>query len=252
MLSKSMQKWIRSLEQKKNRQELGLFIAEGHKLTTDLIKLIPCRLLVSTQGWLDENYNPGLRADEIVSTDKETLNRISLQKNPQDVLGVFKIPDNEITPADLKGKLSLALDNIQDPGNLGTIIRIADWFGINNIICSKDTVDAFNPKTVQATMGAIGRIRLLYTDLNVFLLNSGLPVFGTFLEGETIYNSLLPDEAIILMGNEGNGISGELARLVTKKIFIPDFPLGSTGSESLNVAAATAIVCSEFRRRIYG
>jgi len=252
MLSKSAQKWIRSLEHKKFRQELGLFVAEGHKLTTDLLGQLPCRLLAATPAWLEENRALDLKAAEIVPTDKNTLNRVSLQKNPQEVFGIFEIPDYNVNPEDMKGKLSIALDNIQDPGNLGTIIRIADWFGISYLICSGDTVDAFNPKTVQATMGAIGRVRMQYTDLGTFLPRTGLPVFGAFLDGENIYNCQLPGEAIIVMGNEGNGISGEISGQVTKKIFIPDFPAGKTGSESLNVAVATAIVCSEFRRRIHG
>jgi len=252
MLSKSAQKMIRSLEQKKFRQELGLFMAEGQKLTTDLLGHLSCRLLVATPAWLKENHTLGLKVAEIVTTDKETLNKVSLLKNPQEVFGIFEIPDYNVSPEDMKGKLGLALDNIQDPGNLGTIIRIADWFGIGNLICSENTVDAFNPKTVQATMGAIGRVKIQYTDLETFLPCTGLPVYGTFLEGETIYKCQLPSEAIIVMGNEGNGISREVSGHVTKKIFIPDFPAGKTGSESLNVAVATAIVCSEFRRRIYG
>lgn len=249
MLSKSAQKLIRSLEHKKYRQELGLFLAEGHKLTLDLLGKMPCRLLAATNEWLEKYGNLFEKTIEIVVTEKEILDKISLQKNPQEVLGIFEIPDYNIKPSDLKGKLSLALDNIQDPGNLGTIIRIADWFGISYLICSKDTVDAFNPKTVQATMGAISRMKILYTDLTTFLPQAGLPVYGTFLEGDIIYNCNLPQEAIIIMGNEGKGISNQVIPFVDNKIFIPDFPVGKSGSESLNVAVATAIVCSEFRRR---
>lgn len=250
MLSKSAQKLIRSLEHKKYRQELGLFLAEGHKLTLDLLGKMPCRLLAATKEWLDKNSHFCEKVSEIIVTDKEILDKVSMQKNPQEVLGIFEIPDYNIIPADLKGKLSLALDNLQDPGNLGTIIRIADWFGISYLICSKDTVDAFNPKTVQATMGAISRIKILYTDLTSFLPQTKLPVFGTFLEGDIIYKCELPQEAIIIMGNEGNGISNQVSPFVNNRIFIPDFPVGKSGSESLNVAVATAIVCSEFRRRL--
>lgn len=249
MLSKALQKKIRSLEYKKFRQEYGLFIAEGNKLTSDLLKVLRCRVLVATDDWLAQNKN--IPASEIISTDKETLTKTSLLKCPQEVLGLFEIPQTEVHPDDLKGKLSLVLDNIQDPGNLGTILRIADWFGIEYVICSRNTADAFNPKTVQATMGAIGRVKIFYTDLDDFIPNTGLPVYGTFLEGEIIYNCDLPQEALIVMGNEGNGISDETSKLITKKIFIPDFPLGMTKSESLNVSTATAIVCSEFRRRAY-
>ncbi|MDP4277743.1 MAG: RNA methyltransferase [Bacteroidota bacterium] len=250
MLNKATQKWIRSLEQKKYRQELGLFLAEGNKLTEDLLSLLPCRLLVATQAWSAAHEQ--IKVNERIVTDQETLNHLSLLKHPQEVLGVFEIPDYSIQPQDLNGKISLALDNIQDPGNLGTILRIADWFGIDQVICSIGTADAFNPKTVQATMGAIGRIKLCYTDLCSFLSQTTLPIFGTFLEGKIIYDCPLPAEGIIVMGNEGNGISAEVASLVTEKLFIPDFPAGKSGSESLNVSVATAIVCSEFRRRAYG
>jgi TrmH family RNA methyltransferase len=247
MLNKAAQKWIRSLEHKKYRQELGLFIAEGNKLAHDLLPLLPCKLLVATPDWLKTNGQ--VNALEVISADQETLNRISQLQHPQEVLGVFEIPDYQIKPKDLKGTLSLALDNIQDPGNLGTILRIADWFGIDYVICSRDTADAYNPKTVQATMGAIGRVKLCYTDLYSFLPETGLPIFGTFLEGKSIYDCQLSTEGIVVMGNEGNGISSEVASLVSEKLHIPDYPAGKTGSESLNVSVATAIVCSEFRRR---
>lgn len=251
MLSKSAQKLIRSLELKKFRQETGLFIAEGTKLTTDLLELLECRLLVATEKWIENNRTLCSKANEVVVEDIELINKISLQKNPQGVIAVFKIPEyhiDQITPSE---KLTLALDSIQDPGNLGTIVRIADWFGIDTIICSRETADAFNPKSVQASMGAIGRVKVIYTDLVTFFSENKSPVYGTFLEGDTINNCELGSYGIILMGNEGKGISDNLKLFVNRKIFIPDFPLGKTGSESLNVATATAIVCYEFRRRMY-
>jgi TrmH family RNA methyltransferase len=148
--------------------------------------------------------------------------------------------------------LCLALDNVQDPGNLGTIIRIADWFGIKNIFCSIGTADAYNPKTVQATMGAIGRVRVHYLDLPRYIasLNGKAPIYGTFLDGENIYKKELRNKGIIIMGNEGNGISNECSALVNERLFIPNYPAGCETSESLNVSVATAIICSEFRRRI--
>ena len=250
MLSNAKIKWIHSLEQKKFRQQYGLFTAEGNKLTADLLDLLPCRLLVATEEWFLQN--PGVKADEIIITDKIGIHKASMLKTPQDVLGVFEIPNPELNPDLLKGKISLVLDNIQDPGNLGTILRIADWFGIEQVICSVGTVDAYHPKTVQATMGAIGRVKIHYTSLPFLFEKTDLPVFGTFLEGEVIYHCELPSEGLIVMGNEGNGISESTAKFITRKLYIPDFPLGKTGSESLNVSAATAIVCSEFRRRLYG
>jgi len=247
MLSQAKQKWIRSLEQKKFRQEQGLFLAEGSKCCTDLLELLPCRFLAATSDWLASH--PGLRVPEIAEATHEEIRKASLLKNPQEILAVFEIPSYELKPEQLKGHLSLALDNVQDPGNLGTILRIADWFGIRNILCSVGTVDAFNPKTVQATMGAIGRIRIQYTDLPTYLESVNLPVYGTFLEGKILYEADLQNEGIIVMGNEGNGISQTVEKWITDKLFIPDYPVGETGSESLNVSVATAIVCSEFRRR---
>lgn len=251
MLSKSAQKLIRSLELKKFRQETGLFIAEGTKLTTDLLELLECRLLVATEKWIENNRTLCSKANEVVVEDIELIIKISLQKNPQGVIAVFKIPEYHIDQINPSEKLTLALDSIQDPGNLGTIVRIADWFGIDTIICSRETADAFNPKSVQASMGAIGRVKVIYTDLVTFFSENKSPVYGTFLEGDTINNCELGSYGIILMGNEGKGISDNLKPFVNRKIFIPDFPLGKTGSESLNVATATAIVCYEFRRRMY-
>jgi len=247
MLSQAKQKWIRSLEHKKFRQEQGLFLAEGNKCCTDLLELLPCRFLAATSEWLASH--PGLGVTEMAEATQEEIRKASLLKNPQEVLAVFEMPSYELKPEQLKGSLSLALDNVQDPGNLGTILRIADWFGIRNVLCSIGTTDAFNPKTVQATMGAIGRIRIQYTDLPTFLESVQLPVYGTFLEGKVLYEAEIQNEGIIVMGNEGNGISQAVEKWITEKLFIPDYPVGETGSESLNVSVATAIVCSEFRRR---
>jgi RNA methyltransferase, TrmH family len=247
MLSQAKQKWIHSLEQKKFRQESGLFLAEGGKCCTDLLALLPCRFLVATSNWLETH--PDIRACEISEVTREEIRKASLLKNPQEVLSVFEIPKHELRAENLKGKLSLVLDNVQDPGNLGTILRIANWFGIQDVICSIGTVDAFNPKTVQATMGAIGRVRIHYRELEPFLKSVDLPIYGTFLEGDILYDLPLKNEGLLVMGNEGNGISEAIARQITQKLFIPDFPMGKTGSESLNVGVATAIVCAEFRRR---
>lgn len=250
MISKATIKWIHSLDQKKIRESTGLFLAEGHKLVTDLLPLLSCRLLVATTSWLQAN-RPGIKG-EILEADQEILDRISLQKNPQQVLAIFEQPGLTIKPMDVNDSLCLALDTIQDPGNLGTILRVADWFGIRHVICSQDTVDAYNPKVVQATMGAIGRVKLVYTDLVSFLPATGLPLFGTFLDGTPIHQADLPKSGIIVMGNEGNGISQPVSNLLKGRLYIPDFPMGQTGSESLNVAVATAIVCHEFRRRLQG
>ena len=179
------------------------------------------------------------------------LARVSLLQAPQQVVAVFEKP----TPAPWQptDELALALDGVQDPGNVGTIIRLADWFGIHNILCSPTTADAFAPKVVQATMGALGRVNLHYVDLCEALakLPVETPIYGTFLDGSNIYEQTLDTKGLIIMGNEGQGISPAVERFVSKRLFIPRFPLDATGSESLNVAMATAIVCAEFRRRNY-
>lgn len=250
MLSKNKIKYIRSLEQKKFRKEENAFLTEGPKLVGDLLGHFRCRLIAATSGWLESN--PAVQAEEIVEVSREELARASLLKTPQDVLAVFGIPQTDTDPSVIRHSLCLALDDVQDPGNLGTIIRIADWFGIGHIFCSPGTVDAFSPKTVQATMGALARVQLHYCDLKrlVGTLDGNVPLFGTFLDGKNIYEEPLADHGLIIMGNEGRGISGEMEKLVTRKLLIPNFPQGRATSESLNVAVATAIVCAEFRRRM--
>lgn len=248
MISQAKQKWIRSLELKKNRAESGLFLAEGNKCCSDLLELLPCRYLAATPDWLSSKNT--LKVQEIDQATSDEIRKASLQKNPQDVLAVFEIPKHQLRVEDLAGKLTLALDNVQDPGNLGTILRLADWFGIHDVLCSIGTVDAYNPKTVQATMGAIGRVRIHYVDLEAFLTKVQLPIYGTFLEGDDLYDAPITNEGILIMGNEGNGISDSVKKHVHQKLYIPDFPVGKTGSESLNVGVATAILCSEFRRRV--
>ncbi len=250
MLSKNKIKLITSLSQKKFRDETGFFVAEGTKLVLDLITVFPCSLLVATLGWLKENEFSN--ADEVVEADENDIRKISNQKSPQGVLAVFKKPEYSWSQEDLFHKLSLALDEVQDPGNLGTIIRIADWFGISDIFCSENSADVYNPKTVQATMGALARVHIHTVNLVKFLeeCQSNIPVYGTFMDGENIYEKELSKTGIIVMGNEGNGISTEIEKLVTERLLIPNFPAGQDTSESLNVGVATALVCAEFRRRM--
>lgn len=248
MLSKNKIKFIRSLELKKFRKENKAFLAEGNKLVSDLSGHFRCKLLVSTPEWL--NSNTHISAEEIITVEKDELSRVSLLKTPQDVLAVFETPVCQLSEDNPRKELCLALDDVQDPGNLGTIIRVADWFGIKNIYCSNGTADAFSPKTVQATMGALARVKLHYCDLKELISKlDNVPVFGTFLDGKNIYGNELSANGLIVMGNEGNGISKEVSELINKRILIPNYPQGNETSESLNVAIATAIVCSEFRRR---
>lgn len=250
MLSKNRIKYIRSLELKKNRKEERVFIAENHKLVGDLLGYFHCRILVATYDWLKEN--PKVLADEVIEVTQEELSRVSLLKTPQEVLAVFEQPQYEFQPEVISHSLCLALDDVQDPGNLGTIIRIADWFGIEHIFCSLGTVDVFNPKTVQATMGALARVRLHYCNLTELVSELGdVPVFGTFLDGKNMYHEELSSRGLIVMGNEGNGINEELGKLINRRLYIPNYPQERNTSESLNVAVATSIVCAEFRRRLH-
>ncbi len=250
MLSRNDISTIRSLQQKKYRSETGLFVAEGPKLVSDLSGYFHCRLLASTEEW--SNANSSFKADRKECVSRQELEKASLLSTPQDVIACFEIPEHHLALADMaRSNLVLALDSIQDPGNLGTIARIADWFGIRDIVCSRGTADIYNPKAVQATMGALARVRFHYTDLEKELsaLPADIAVYGTFLNGENMYQGCqLKGNGIVVMGNEGNGISHGIERLVNRRLFIPNWPEGAKTSESLNVAVATAIICAEFRR----
>lgn len=247
MLSKNKIKYIRSLELKKNRKEERAFVAEGHKLVGDLLGHFSCRLLLATRTWMDAH--PHVVADEIIEVTQEELTRASLQKTPQDVLAIFGQPDYPMDTDVISQSLCLALDDVQDPGNLGTIIRVADWFGIEHIFCSQGTVDVYNPKTIQATMGALARVKLHYCHLPSLIASLDVPVYGTFLDGVDMYQENLTNQGLIVMGNEGNGIGDEVGKLVNKRLYIPNYPPQRETSESLNVAMATGIICAEFRRR---
>lgn len=249
MLSKNKLKYIRSLRDKKYRNEHGTFIAEGNKMITELLSTLKCQLLIATPQFTN-NIAPE-NIEEIIEVSDSRLAQASLLKTPQQALAVFYQPqaDDHI---ELNGQLVLALDDIQDPGNMGTIVRLADWYGIRHIFCSHSTADIYNPKVVQATMGAIARVQVHYVDLVSFLRqHADIPVYGTLLDGKNIYEQDITPHGIVVMGNEGNGIRPEIEQLISKKLFIPNYPLGTQTSESLNVAIATAIVCAEFRRRIF-
>jgi len=232
---------------KKYRNREGLFVAEGPKVVGDLLRKYEAKAIYATEKWSPTCIRSTSSVERI--TDEE-LRRISFLQHPQQVLAVFPIPKSNDASLINPSALSLALDGIQDPGNLGTIIRIADWFGIDTIYCSEDTADAYNPKVVQATMGSLARVNIIYLSLDS-LLNSlprGYPVYGTLLDGEDIYKQTLSTNGIIVMGNEGNGISPAIRSKVNRRLLIPNFRIGDS-AESLNVAIATAITCSEFRRR---
>ena len=257
MLTRNEIKEIHALERKRERDESGLFLAEGPKVVGDLLGNFDCQLLVLTEEYLAHNRES---IDELVLrkspsvlrvVSQRELERASLLQSPRDVLAVFAKPKYEgFNIKDACRELVIALDGVQDPGNVGTILRIADWFGIRQIVCSLDTADVFSPKVVQATMGAIARIRVHYQNLCELIkgVDDGVNVMGTYLEGENIYSAQLPFAGILLMGSEGHGISEEMGRLVTKRLHIPAVPCASGGSESLNVAVATAICVSELKR----
>jgi TrmH family RNA methyltransferase len=255
MLSKNQISFVNSLKQKKFREEHQLFIAEGAKIVPELLASeIMVKQIYATSEFLRKVIIPSeVERFEIKETE---LDRISSLSSPNEVLAVCEIPDKKFSGDTFTDKLTLVLDDIKDPGNLGTIIRIADWFGIENIVCSNDTVDAFNPKVVQATMGSIARINVYYTNLTTFFQQQATSnkqlIFGALLEGENIYSKALPSAGFIVIGNESRGISNEIQQLITDKISIPSFSHFNSGSgeaESLNAATATAIICSEFRRR---
>ena len=238
LVSKSQIKLITSLQQKKYRNKLGLFVAEGPKVINELLaaKLQLHSLFTTVEGLF-------VGIDFEVISDKE-ISKISFLKNANNSVAIFKIPLNSNS---IKDGTSVVLDSIRDPGNLGTIIRLCDWFGISNLVCSLDTVDCFNPKVVQATMGSIARVNIFYSDIKEYLSKSVLPVYVGTMDGKNIYKEKLITNSNIVLGNEANGISNEVLNLATHKIGIPQFG-EIKETESLNVATATAILFSEFKR----
>lgn len=259
MISKQTIKFVRSLQLKKFRDESGCFVAESPKVVSDLLALIPCRQLFATPDFLAAHPREGwLGVADLQVISQQELERISQQRAPRGAVAVFEKPVSPCNRMDdfshiAAKELCLALDDVQDPGNLGTIVRVADWFGISHIFASPHTADVFAPKVVQATMGAVGRVRVHYVSLPSLLQGAReqAPVYGTFLDGEDIYHASLPSPSrgIIVMGNEGTGISPEVEAWVSHRLLVPSYPTSRIASESLNVAVATAVVCAEFRRR---
>lgn len=252
MISKNRIKTIHSLEIKKNRIEQNLFIAEGPKLIEELLKIYTPKYIASLDSWFKDNRSSLHSSVVIDIVTEEELKKTSLLQHPQKVIALFEIPhwyQKSNLDAIAKHELVLALDGVQDPGNLGTIVRVADWFGIKHIFCSPDTVDIFNPKAIQATMGAIAHVEVHYVDLEKELSLSTAPIYGTHLDGDNLYTQKLANNGVIVMGNEGRGVSKEIGSMVTQRLYIPPYPSNSDKVESLNVAIATSVVCAEFRRR---
>ena len=239
-ISKNQLKIITSLSQKKYRQKHKLFIAEGIKVVNELLN---SSFNVDTLFATDD-FESGISSDKIIRISDKDLQKISSLKTPNKVLGLFVIPDEK--PLQENG-ISIALDAVNDPGNLGTIIRLCDWFGVSQLLCSKDTVDCYNQKVVQASMGSLTRISIKYIDLEAYLKETKRPTFIADMDGENVYKTTLPKEAVLIMGNEANGVSDELKLLIKNNISIPRFG-EIQETESLNVATATAILLSEFKR----
>ena len=278
MISRARIKFIKSLEMRKYRLLHNAFVAEGPKLVGELLPRFTPLYVAATKEWLAENRYLLGDVGEVDEVSREELERASLLRTPQSVLAVMPIPTSifqyptsldasdagsnsqlstfldalasrRATDARSDSQLLLALDGVQDPGNLGTILRVADWFGIRHVLCSEGTADAYNPKCVQSCMGALARVEVHYCCLPEVLKEVQMPIYGTFLDGTDIYEEELSGDGIIVMGNEGNGISPEVAKLVSRRLYVPNFPKGSPTTESLNVAVCTGIVCAEFRRR---
>ena len=247
MISKSQIGFIKSLHQKKNRKEHNLFIVEGLK---SILEFINSDYIIDSVYYTEKlmpklsNLSRNIKFHEL---SFEELSKISTLSTPQAILALIKVPEQQALNAQgLKNCFHIALDGVQDPGNLGTIIRTADWFGLNTIICSNDTAEVYNPKVVQASMGSLARMNIIYTDLGEFLNSAKLPVFGALLDGKSIYQTNFGNEGIILLGNEGNGIRADLIQKIDYPVTIPRYGK----AESLNVAISASIFCSEIRRKL--
>jgi len=244
-MTKAEIQFVRSLADKRERDEQRLFIAEGSKLVEEIQNSNLCiRHIYTTRK--------DFVGDRVEYIERREMERISQLKSPTDCLAVVEQPRHRLSVGELSSHLILALDGVQNPGNLGTILRLADWFGVRDVVCSKECADCYNPKVVQATMGAILRVRVHYVDnLAEFLTAArglGMPIYGTLLDGENIYTKRLQKRGVIVMGNEGRGLSAECCEALTDRVLIPSYPANAPTSESLNVAMATAIILAEFRR----
>jgi RNA methyltransferase, TrmH family len=252
MISKRRHKELSALQIKKFRTEHQLFLVEGEKIVDELLHSeYKIQSLIATADWIATHKQASPKSLELLEASPDELKKISSLKTPNQVVAVVKVPETVFEISRLKEKLALVLDGVQDPGNMGTIIRLCDWFGINQLICSESTVDAYNPKVVQASMGSIFRVKIEYGDLTLWLDNYrksfSYPVFGAFLDGDNIYSQSLSSHGLIIMGNESKGISTEIQKYISQKLYIPR--ADSSAAESLNVSVAAAIICSEFRRR---
>jgi TrmH family RNA methyltransferase len=258
MISTARSKLLRSLQQKKFRDQHRLFLVEGEKMVEELTgkdhdQKFRIREIYATPEWIEGNKNKVQLVDtELVEATQAEIKKVSNLVSPQQVLALVSMPDSSLEYEELLHTPVLAFESIRDPGNLGTIVRTADWFGMDHIVCSPDSTDVYNPKVVQSTMGAIARVQVHYHDLGSLLESPAMKqkaVYGTFLEGENIYKTTLEPAPLVLFGNESHGLSKQLDLHIRHKISIPSFSQNGKGSESLNVASSVAVVCSEIQRR---
>lgn len=253
MISKNTIKLIKSLEHKKFRIKENVFIVEGDKNVSEVLdSKFKIEKIFATGNFIEKNSILIKDTKFVSEVTKDEIKQASLLKNPQNSIAICTFPGTKTLPKKLGENLYLYLDDIQDPGNLGTIVRICDWFGIEQLFCSPNTVDLFNPKVIQASMGSFCRVEVHYTPFEPVAQlanNSEIPIYGALLEGENIYQQKLPESALLVMGNEGNGISAEIEKLIALKIKIPEFNINGKSAESLNVSVATAIICAEFKRQ---
>ncbi len=253
MLSKNRIKQINALQQKKFRNESRTFVAEGHKVVSELLRSnLKIREIFATDDWIAGSAHH-FGGTTVTSVSPDEIRKISAMQTACNVVAEVEIPA-PCSPETDPRKLYLAMDSVRDPGNFGTIIRIANWFGIDTILASSDCVDLYNPKVIQASMGSAFRVRVCYCDLCGKLgemARQGMPVYGTFLNGDNIYQAALGPNGVIVMGNEGHGILPETEKMITKRLYIPTGATPDMAPESLNVSTATAITCSEFLRRSF-
>jgi TrmH family RNA methyltransferase len=246
MISKNQIKFIRSLQLKKHRDTHNCFVVEGEKIVDEIIKSdFSIYQIFATKGWLLSN--PNIVAEQTYKISEKELSRISQQNTPNKVVAIVSKPTLDLSITALTKGLTLILDEIKDPGNLGTIIRVCDWFGVENIICSNNSVDVYNPKVLQATMGSLARVKVHYTDIENVInqLPNDFPIYGACIDGKNISDIIIEKEALLIMGNESFGISDKVSLLIKKRI---EIPRKREGAESLNIAIATSILLHEFRR----
>lgn len=252
MIGKSTTKLINSLALKKYRTKENRFLIEGDKIVKEALDSnLKIKLLIVTEQFLNRFPITQNDAERIIETDAKEIKKVSFLQHPQNSLAVCEIPKKPDFPNSLPEGLSIYLDGVQDPGNMGTIVRICDWYGIQHVFCSPDSVDLYNPKVIQASMGSFNRIKLHecdFDELGILAQKSEAPVFGAFMNGDNIYQKQLPKHAVLVMGNEGNGIRPAVEKQITNKLCIPNFSKNEIKAESLNVSVATAILCSEFKR----